>query len=101
MVTYEVTAVVEPALAEAYLTYMRAHHIAEVLGTGCFTGAVLERADQTTFRARYQAASQAMVDTYLRDHTARLREEFAAHFPRGIVFSRAVWQEDKRWTRAG
>lgn len=101
MVTYEVTAVVEPSLVEAYATYMRARHIADVLATGCFTGAVFERADATTFRARYQAASQAMVDAYLRDHTARLREEFAAHFPRGIVFSRAVWQEEKRWTRAG
>ena len=52
MVTYEVTAVVEPGLVEAYATYMRARHIADVLATGCFTGAVFERADATTFRAR-------------------------------------------------
>ena len=97
MVTYEVTAVVEPALVEAYASYMREKHIGDVLATGCFVGAVFERADQQTFRARYQARSQAMVDQYLREHTQRLRDDFAAHFPQGLSFSRAVWHEERRW----
>ncbi len=101
MVTYEVTAVVEPSLVTAYADYMRRTHVADVLQTGCFSGAVFERMDATTFRARYQAESQAMVDRYLREHTGRLREAFAAHFPAGIAFSRAVWTEEQRWHKAG
>ena len=96
MVTYEVTAVVEPRLVDAYVEYMRESHIAEVLATGCFVGAVFECADECTFRARYQAESGAL-DGYLSHHTARLREAFAGHFPAGIRFSRAVWTEQHRW----
>lgn len=98
MVTYEVTATVAPGLVEAYATYMKVQHIPDVLATGCFTGAVFEQADGTTFRARYQAASQERIDAYLREHTARLRDDFARHFPEGISFRRAVWTEQKRWT---
>lgn len=97
MVTYEVIAVVEEDLQASYLEYMRGKHIPEVLATGCFVGAVVEQAEAGRFRVRYQAASQAMLDAYWRDHTARLREDFRAHFPSGISLAREVWSEVIRW----
>ena len=97
MVTYEVTAEVEAALAERYESFMRDGHIPDVFATGCFHAVSFERAASGRYRIRYQAASQAEVDRYLRDHTARLRADFLAHFPTGATLSREVWTELGRW----
>jgi len=45
------------------------------------------------YRNRYSVASQADLDRYLAEHTARLRDDFAAHFPEGLRITRAVWTE--------
>jgi hypothetical protein len=100
VITYEVTAVVDSRLVAAYEDFMRRTHIPEVLATGCFVGAVFERVEDTQFRTRYQAATQAGLNAYLGEHTARLREEFTRRFPQGVTLSRAVWTELERW-RAG
>jgi len=97
MVTYEVTATVEAGLAERYETFMRDTHVPEVFATGCFRAVSFERAESGRYRIRYQAASQADVDRYLREHTARLRAAFVAHFPAGATLSREVWTEIQRW----
>lgn len=97
MVTYEVTTVVDPPLVDAYERFMREHHIPDVYETRCFRGVVFEHAGSGRYRVRYQAASQADVDRYLREHTARLRADVAAHFPSGLQLSREVWTELQQW----
>jgi hypothetical protein len=66
-------------------------HLADVLSTGCFVEAVLERASPGKYRARYVAESEKDLDRYLRDHTASKRGDFAKHFPTGVELSRDVW----------
>jgi Domain of unknown function (DUF4286) len=97
MIAYEVTAEVEPRLAAAYERYMREKHIPEVFATGCFHAVSFERAASGRYRIRYQGASQEDLDRYLREHTARLRADFLAHFPTGATLSREVWTELQRW----
>jgi len=97
MVTYEVAAMVEPQVAEAYERFMREQHIPDVLATGCFRRVAFERAGPGRYRVRYQAASQEDLDRYLREHTARLRADFAAHVPAGVQLAREVWTEVQRW----
>ena len=97
MVTYEVTATVDAVFAERYETFMRDTHIPEVFATGCFRAVSFERAASGRYRIRYQAASQADVDRYLREHTARLRAAFVDHFPTGAAVSREVWTELQDW----
>lgn len=93
MITYEVTATIPDAgTARRYEEYMTSRHLRDVLASGCFVQAVLERADVGKYRARYVAREQADVDRYLRDHTAALRRDFAEHFPTGVSLSRDVWQ---------
>ncbi|HWL39108.1 MAG TPA: DUF4286 family protein [Gemmatimonadaceae bacterium] len=98
MVTYEVSAVVRADLAAAYEKYMRPHIVA-VLATGLFVGATFDRAEGNKYRARYQAKDQQSVDKYLAEHTARLRADFAKHFPNGVELSREVWQTTGTWER--
>ena len=65
MVTYEITTVVEPQLAEAYEHYMRREHIPHLMATGCFVSASLARSSAGRYRIRYEAESQAELDRYL------------------------------------
>lgn len=97
MVTYEVTTVVESHLVEAYERYMREVHVPDLLATGCFQGAALTRSTSGRYRVRYEAPSQADLDRYLATHAARLREDFASHFPEGVTVSREVWIGIQAW----
>ena len=96
MVTYEVTAVVDAARITDYEEYMR-RHIPDLLATGCFTAARLEKAAPGRYRVLYQAPSQADLDRYLRDHAAGLRADFVKHFPAGVQLSREVWAAVEVW----
>lgn len=93
MITYEVTANVDDTLTTKYEQYMITKHLADVLASGCFTEAVLERASPGKYRARYVAETEADLERYLRDHTASKRADFAKHFPTGVTLSREVWTE--------
>ena len=93
MVRYEVVADVAPELVDRYVEYMRSRHFPEILATGCFVRIALDRASSTRFRSRYEARTRADVDRYLAEHTARLRADFAAHFPTGVTLTREVWEE--------
>ena len=97
MVTYTVTAEVAPVLVERYTQYMRGTHIPEVLASGAFTGAQFKQGSLTRFRVSYFAKSQAELDHYLRDRAAPLREDFAKHFPSGVVLTREHWTELQQW----
>ena len=100
MIAYEVTAEMEPSVAGAYERYMRETHIAQVLATGCFHGAIFSRAGDGRYRTSYLARTQADLDRYLERHTAALRADFAAHFPEGVSLSREVWAVVERWEGA-
>lgn len=93
MVTYEVTARVEPELVAEYERYMKEKHLRDVLASGCFVDATLERASDGAYRVRYRAKSQSDLDRYLHEHTKALREDFLRHFPKGVELMRDAWTE--------
>ena len=97
MITYEVVVTVEPVLAERFERYMRRTHIPEIMRTGCFRRIRFERSADTIFRTAYMADTRSDVDRYLREHTARFREDFARHFPEGAKAERRVWEEVEEW----
>ena len=93
MLSYEVTiALDDSSLAPELERYMSEKHLGEVFATGCFVEAHFERAERV-YRNRYSVASQNDLDRYLAEHAARLRDDFAAHFPKGLRITRAVWME--------
>ena len=97
MVIYEVTAVVEPALSEAYEVFMIEHHIPDLLKTGCFETASLERSTPGRYRIRYAARDRESLDRYFAEHATRLRQDFGAHFPDGAELSREEWNVIKQF----
>lgn len=99
MVTYEITATVDSALAEAYERYMRQRHVPDLLATRCFQAAVFERSQPGRYRLRYQARAGDL-ERYLATHAPRLRADFASHFPEGVLVSRETWATVEAWNAA-
>lgn len=95
-VVYEVTAEVAPARRAAYESYMRGH-VTDVLATGAFVGATLERADAGFYRVRYVARDRAALDWYLAERSPALRADFARHFPDGVTLAREMLEVLVRW----
>ena len=96
-VTYEITATVAPALAEAYERYMRERHIPDLLATGCFVGAIFSRAEEGRYRIRYEAPTREALSRYLAEHAPALRAHFEAMFPAGVQLSREQWEAVQCW----
>lgn len=97
LIFYEVTARPEPGVRAAYESYMRQKHVADVLATGCFTGARLAGSADGLYRTTYIAATREDLDRYLDGHAQRLRDDFSAHFPAGIALSREVLEVLREW----
>ncbi|MCA1623127.1 MAG: DUF4286 family protein [Acidobacteria bacterium] len=92
MVIYEITAVVEQSLVEAYENYICERHIPDLLKTGYFRGARFTRSGGNRYRVHYEAFSQSALDEYLKTEAERLRADFLAYFPADIELSREVWE---------
>ncbi|OQS00766.1 hypothetical protein ACHHYP_02706 [Achlya hypogyna] len=84
-VVYEVVVRCEASVAARLSEYMTGRHLPQILATGCFAEIEFEQSAPDAFRTRYKADSQADLDRYLAEHTAALRDDFAAHFPSGIL----------------
>ena len=98
MVLYEVTLQVEPQLAAAVEEYMRRGHIPEIFATGCFRRIRFSLASPNRFRTTYQADGPEDLDRYLQEHAPRLRAEFQARFPQGVVLTRETWVQREMWS---
>ncbi len=96
-VAYEITALVQPALAAAFERYMRTRHIPDLLATGCFRAASLAVARPGRYRVRYEAPDRDALDRYFEEHAPRLRADFVAHFPVGVELSRDFWHALQVW----
>jgi hypothetical protein len=88
MIAYEVRVEVREDMLEAFEFYMRRKHLREILATGCFQAIRFERAEARVFRTRYEAASRADLDRYLKDHAAHFRADFMVHCPEGCSVTR-------------
>lgn len=98
MIRYEVRLACDPTRAEAVEAYMIGRHIPDVLATGCFAGgAHFDRDESGAFRTTYLAASREEFERYVATHAERLRAEFLAHFPDGVVPTRELWNELAAW----
>jgi hypothetical protein len=97
MVSYEVTATVEPELTDEYERFIREDHIPALMATGCFRSAALTRVAPGRYRMRYDADMRADLDYYLARHAARFRAEFVARFPSGVSLEREVGEVLQVW----
>lgn len=101
MVLYEVTARVELPAAGEYATWL-VEHVRQMLEIRGFTSARIwertdlpeaEQARHREFVAQYELESQAALDSYFREHSARMRGDANARFGGKFVVTRRVFGE--------
>lgn len=97
-ISYEVVVTVRADLVAAWEKYLPGHS-EDVMATGCFESAEIERTDDGRYRCRYTAENEAVLDRYLADHAPRLRADALAKFPVGVETSRAVWTSVRHFKR--
>lgn len=97
MVVYEVTLLVDAAMAAPYRTWLQAH-VAEMLTLPGFTGAELlqlcEPLDPGTvgWVVAYRLRDRAALDTYLAEHAPRMRADGVSRFGEHFRASRRILQ---------
>lgn len=99
MIIYEVTTDVAPESIARYEAYMRDRHIPDVLATGCFVRATIERSIPGRYRIRYAARTMEILDDYLSHHARQFRDDFAEHLGASVQVTREVWSELQHWHR--
>lgn len=98
-IVYNVTAMVQWSIQEAWLTWMREIHIPEVMATGCFTGSRMYRlleVDETegpTYAIQYLAGSKANYQHYIENHAAGLRAAGIERWGNQFIAFRSLMEE--------
>jgi len=88
MGTYEVVVAVEPSVVMDYEHFVYETYLPALEATECFTRVEFDRLVRRRYRLRLHPKSEVELERYLRDHAARLRDEFKRHIPHGIVVIR-------------
>lgn len=79
MIIYNVTVKPDPSIAGEWLVWLREEHVPDVMGTGCFTKAVIlemtenEESEGPTYAIQYHAGNREDVNRYLNDFAAEMR----------------------------
>lgn len=96
MLLYNVTCNVDLTVADAWLYYMQAVHIPEVLATGCFVRSQICRLldevenEGVTYAVQYYCPDAATLEAYQRDFAPALRADMEKRFPEQFVAFRTV-----------
>lgn len=98
MIIYNVTAHVDHAIAGDWLDWMKAEHIPEVLGTGCFKDARIlqlletDESEGLTYAVQYHAESKALYNRYIREYATEMRTKGTEKWGDKMIAFRSVMQ---------
>ncbi|HNF00883.1 MAG TPA: DUF4286 family protein [Ferruginibacter sp.] len=98
MIIYNVTVKVDNSIGDAWLQWLKEEHIPEVVGTGCFTHAVVlqlievDNSDGPTYAIQYHAPSKGLYNTYIEQHAPRMRQKGIDKWGDRFVAFRSVLQ---------
>ena len=98
MTIYNVTVKVDASIANDWLTWLKEEHIADVIGTNCFTKATIMRllevdeSEGPTFAIQYFAESKALYNEYISNHAAVMRQKSFDKWGNKFIAFRSVMQ---------
>jgi len=98
MIIYNVTVKVENVIHESWLQWMQEIHIPEVVGTGCFTHAVVLRLleiddnEGPTYAIQYHATSKALYNRYIAHYDGEMRKRAFDRWSNQFIAFRSVMQ---------
>lgn len=94
-VVYNITVSVNAEVHDAWLSWMRATHVKEVLDTGCFSRARLLRIHAMehggiTYAVQYEAESMEAYNRYQTEYSSTIRAKTEKAFPDQVHVIRTV-----------
>jgi len=98
MIIYNVTIKVAAPIEDAWLQWLTEEHIPDVVGTGCFTHAVVTRlleiddSEGPTFAVQYHAESKAMYNKYIDRFADTMRRKSYEKWGDQFIAFRSVMQ---------
>ncbi len=97
MVIYSVFITLNNEAESAWVDFMNNQHIIDVMKTGCFTGYVFMRENESQeigkvrFRVDYRLLNSDKMDKYLNEFSNSLRNDVAARFDGKFVAERRIY----------
>ena len=98
MFIYNVTVQVDKGIAEQWLNWLLSEHIPELLSTGCFSNYQLvklldvDESEAITYAIQYYSASRELIDKYLNEHAADMRNKTVAKWNDRFVAFRTIME---------
>lgn len=98
MLVYNVTTKVDGAIADAWLQWLLAEHIPDILATGCFNDYTVVRlleiddSEGPTYAIQYNALSKADYNRYLELHAPYLRQKAMDKWGNGFISFRSLME---------
>ncbi|MBN8879537.1 MAG: DUF4286 family protein [Sphingobacteriales bacterium] len=97
-IVYNVTTKVAEPVADKWLQWMKEEHIPDIIGTGCFTHAVILRlieVDETegpTYAVQFFSESKALYNRYIENFSEEKRKTALAKWGSNVISFRSVLQ---------
>jgi len=98
MIVYNVTTKVTPAIQQDWLQWIKEEHIADIIGTGCFTHAVVLQLLETddsegpTYTVQYFADSKSLYNNYIASHAEKMRQKAFDKWGNQFIAFRSLMQ---------
>jgi hypothetical protein len=98
MIIYNVTVKVEPGIADAWVYWMKAEHIPDLMSTDLFIDSRLcrllqqDEADGVTFSAQYFCEGMEQYNEYIEKHADVMREKANKMFGGKFVAFRTIME---------
>ncbi len=98
MIIYNVTIKVAEPINDAWLQWLTQEHIPDVVGTGCFTHAVVTRlleiddSEGPTYAVQYHAESKAFYNKYIDQFAGEMRRRAFEKWGDQFIAFRSVMQ---------
>lgn len=98
MIIYNVTVKTDHSITDQWLDWMKEEHIPEVVGTGCFTHAVVHRllevdeSDGVTYAIQYHAKDKTDYDRYIGEFAESMRKKTTEKWGNKFIAFRTLMQ---------
>ncbi len=99
MIVYNVTIKIQPEVESEWLKWMREKHIRDVLDTGCFVDAKIQKLlgyddeEGSNYAIQYRANSMKEIEYYQENFAPALQEEHSARYKDQFVAFRTLLDE--------
>lgn len=98
MIIYNVTIKIAAQIHDDWLQWLQQEHVPEVVGTGCFTHAVITRLLETdesegpTYAVQYHSESKALYNRYIEKFAGIMRQKSFDKWGNQFIAFRSVMQ---------